>query len=110
MKRIQKKHFYDYSWKSNPNAVYVGRPSKWGNPFKVSEHGLKECLHLYTKWLAEQFLKNPDFLTPLRGKDLVCFCPLDQPCHADILLKVANEVAEDSKPYLSNVGEEERDE
>ena len=34
--------------------------------------------------------ENPDFLKPLVGKDLVCFCSLDQPCHADILLELAN--------------------
>ena len=88
MKRLRKKNLYDYSWKSNPNAVYVGRPSRWGNPFKVSEYGLEKCLELYTEWLAKKFLDNPEFLEPLRGKDLVCFCKLDQPCHADIIIEI----------------------
>lgn len=96
-KRIQKKNFYDYEWKKNPNAVYVGRPSKWGNPFKVSEHGLDKALFLYNMWLGHQLSKNPDFLEPLRGKDLVCFCPLDQRCHADLLLLHANQPKEDSE-------------
>ena len=87
MKRMQKKNFTDYSWKSNPNAVYVGRPSPWGNPFKVKDYGLKECLKLYRKWLKEKLKENPDFLEPLRGKDLVCFCSLNQPCHADIIIE-----------------------
>ena len=93
-KRIRKRNFYDYSWKKNPNAVYVGRPTKWGNPFKVSEYGLDECLKLYSVWLVKQLYKNPKFLDPLRGKDLVCFCNLDEPCHADILLKVSNREVE----------------
>ncbi len=91
MKRIQKKNFYDYSWKSNPNAVYVGRPSKWGNPFKVSEHGLNKCLDLYAAWLGQQIRKDPTFLHPLKGKDLVCFCPLTQDCHADIIINLLGE-------------------
>lgn len=85
--RIQRKNFFDYSWKSNPNAVYVGRPSKWGNPFKVSEYGLEQCLKLYRNWLTQKLNENPNFLEPLRGKDLVCFCPLDKPCHIDIIIE-----------------------
>jgi len=87
---MRKKGYYDYSWQSNPNAVYVGRPSPWGNPFKVGEYTLEEALGLYRFWLNEMIQENPDFLKPLVGKDLVCFCSLDQPCHADILLELAN--------------------
>jgi len=86
-KRIQRKNFFDYSWKQNPNAVYVGRPSKWGNPFKVKEYGLEKCLELYEKWLKEKLAEDPQFLEPLRGKDLVCFCSLNRKCHADIIFK-----------------------
>jgi hypothetical protein len=32
------------------------------------------------------------YIEPLRGKDLACWCPLNQPCHADVLLRLANEV------------------
>jgi hypothetical protein len=89
--RIQKKNFYDYSWKVNSNAVYVGRPSIWGNPFKVGkkqgEYSLEEALFLYRKWLSEIIKEHPDFLTPLKGKDLVCFCKLDSPCHADVIIE-----------------------
>lgn len=92
MKRIQKKNFYDYSWKSNPNAVYVGRPTKWGNPFKVSEYGLEECLEKYRKWLDEKLMNDPDFLKPLIGKDLVCFCSLNQNCHANILIEYVQKI------------------
>lgn len=87
MVRIQKKTFFDYEWKKNPNAVYVGRGKgcKWGNPFKASEYGLEGCLKKYREWLTQKLRADPLFLEPLRGKDLVCFCPLDQPCHADII-------------------------
>jgi len=92
MKRIQRKNFFDYSWRSNPNAVYIGRPSKWGNPFKLSEYSLEKCLEMYKTWLDYRLLGEPDFLKPLIGKDLVCFCPLDKPCHADILIEKVKEI------------------
>lgn len=78
-----------------PNgAVYVGRAapglrkSPYANPFSVSTYGLAEPLRRYRLY-AEGF----DVVTlrqDLAGKDLACWCPLDQPCHADALLEVAN--------------------
>jgi len=91
--RIQKKNFYDYSWKSNPNAIQVCRPSKYGNPFKIVDYGLETCLQKYEEWLREHLTVDPEFLEPLRGKDLVCYCHLDKPCHADIILKLLSEVS-----------------
>lgn len=71
------------------DAVYVGRPSKWGNPFVVGKHGTRErVIEAYRLWLLRG---NPlrAQLTELEGKDLVCWCaPL--PCHADVLLELAN--------------------
>jgi len=87
MNRLQKKHFYDYEWKKNPNTIYVGRPSKWGNPFKIPPHSLEDSLWNYWNWITKQLHKDTRFLDPLRGKDLVCFCPLNQRCHADVLIK-----------------------
>jgi hypothetical protein len=74
-----------------PQAVYVGRPTKWGNPFVVGVHGKQgECVELYRKWLMEQPALIQQAREELRGKDLVCWCaPL--PCHADVLMKMANE-------------------
>ena len=94
MKRLQKKNYYDYSYLSNPNSVYVGRPTKWGNPFKEKDYGLKICLEKYHIWLIEQLKENPKFLDPLKGKDLVCFCKLNRPCHADIIIEFLNEEVE----------------
>ena len=69
--------------------VYIGRPSIWGNPFSVEEHGREECLQLYESYLRN----NPDLLSQLPtlvGKTLACWCyPL--PCHGDIIHKIMKE-------------------
>ena len=85
MKRIQRKRVK--GWRMQPNTVYVGRPSKWGNPYKVGELGIQTCLSKYRGWLNEQLFADPDFLEPLKNKDLACWCSLTQPCHVDILLE-----------------------
>lgn len=68
-----------------PEAVYVGRGTPWGNPFRIGIDGTrKQVLALYEK----EILSRLD-VSQLRGKDLVCFCsPLA--CHGDLLLKKAN--------------------
>jgi len=77
-------------WRMPPNTVKVTRPGRYGNPFVVGRDGTaEECI---AKFKAEM----PDFAkeayrNELRGKNLACFCPLDRPCHGDILLKIANE-------------------
>ena len=74
-----------------PDAIYVGRPSKWGNPYVVGKDGTREeVIQKYRNYLLER-LKTGTKLSigELCGKDLVCWCsPL--PCHADILLELAN--------------------
>lgn len=74
------------------NAVYVGRPTKWGNPFIVGRFGTaQECVERYARGLNENGgLVSCGGLHELRGKNLVCWCSLDQPCHADVLLELAN--------------------
>ncbi len=69
-----------------PDAIYVGRPSKWGNPYKVGRDGERaEVIALYRHYLLRSELD----VNELRGKDLVCWCsPLS--CHADVLLEEAN--------------------
>jgi len=79
------------------DAVYVGRPTKWGNPWSHSALSAARY-HVPTRADAvagfkHSFLANPELMDAarkeLRGKDLVCWCaPL--PCHADILLEFAN--------------------
>lgn len=78
-----------------PNTVYVGRPSRWGNPNAILDDlpGSNQSteyramnLKLYHEWLDAELRKNPQFLDPLRGHDLACWCPHELPCHADILI------------------------
>ena len=84
--RIQRKR--SAGWKMPPNAIYVGRPTIWGNPYKVDVNGsLEEVIAKYRVWLEEKLKVNPHFFDPLKGKDLACWCPLDKPCHADVLLE-----------------------
>lgn len=73
-----------------PDAVYVGRPSAAGNPFRIGIDGAREeVIEKYRPWIEEQVRKGLVDLSKLRGKDLVCWCaPLS--CHADILLEIAN--------------------
>lgn len=75
-------------------AVYVGRPTKWGNRYVVGKHGTQdECVALHKAWLEQVFGRDPDALrrlqAELRGKDLVCWCA-PKACHADTLLHYAN--------------------
>ena len=72
--------------------MIVARPTKWGNPFPISETVSREkAVAAFEKHLARMPARKRDaLLAPLRGKDLGCWCPLDVPCHADVLLKWAN--------------------
>lgn len=93
-KRIQRKR--TKGWRMPTGAVYVGRPTKWGNPFKIgAPHPVfgapmdaEDARDLYELSLPDDLL---DQLDELKGKDLCCWCRLDQPCHADVLLRLANE-------------------
>mgnify|MGYP000247614952 CR=1 FL=1 len=97
-KRIQM-HRRKGGWrKDNPDAVIVARPTKWGNPWAVADGTVfdrQEAVDEFKMW-AEDCLDPRvtgslfDGLHELRGKDLACWCPLDQPCHADVLLAIAN--------------------
>jgi Domain of unknown function (DUF4326) len=101
-------------------VVYVGRPTWFGNPFTPKQFydagysgntatAISACVQAYREWLTgEPFSlhwREPNHflgwlaacredrvkrLPELRGKDLACYCPLDQPCHADVLLELAN--------------------
>ena len=71
------------------DAVYIGRPGKWGNPARIGSGIPRDlAIELYKEYLN----RSPKLLVDireLRGKDLVCWCsPL--PCHGDILLRLAN--------------------
>ena len=85
------------------NTIYVGRPTKWGNPYRVGTQmvelqGLNPGHPLppmdaakAVEWYRIMLSFRDDIdITELRGKNLACWCPLDAPCHADVLLAVAN--------------------
>lgn len=63
----------------------------YGNPFSAAEHGAEEAVRLYRGWLdLDRYMRDHIVPLNLRGRDLACWCPLGQPCHADVLLEVAN--------------------
>lgn len=100
-------------WRAeNPDAVIVDRRTPYGNPFpvggfvywcieggpvKVSIPDRATAVQMFRRWVSRPGRRSdymgidepPDF-APLRGLDLACWCPLDQPCHADVLLEIAN--------------------
>lgn len=75
-----------------PFDVYIGRPSKWGNPFVVGKDGTRaEVIEKYRTWLMRNQLLMSS-LQELRGKVLGCWCkPLL--CHGDILVELADTLA-----------------
>ena len=75
-------------WKMPTNAVYVGRPTRYGNPYSLDDYDRTTAIDMYAKWIDEQLEKDPSFLDALLGKDLACWCRMDQPCHADVLIKM----------------------
>ena len=71
-------------------AVYVGRPSKWGNPFEIGKDGTREeVITKYKLWLFENYDLLSD-IDELKGKDLSCWCS-PKLCHANVLMQLANE-------------------
>ena len=105
-------------WRMPENTVFVGRPTKWGNPYRVVEvdllgqypygwrvtgetaygfqgyvyaHKVDATLRAVGLFRREVNRQSwADRISELAGKNLACWCPLDQPCHADVLLAMAN--------------------
>ena len=77
-------------WRMPPNTVSVARPGKWGNPYRVGPE--QTAASAVEAFRVLHVGKLP--VAELRGKNLACFCPLDQPCHADVLLELANQPAQ----------------
>ena len=98
-------------WRMPENTLKVDRSTRWGNPFTPDgywdagysgsrEVALKHCVEAFKAWVSggwhwaftDSFLiKNPrPDVTPLRGKNLACWCKPGEPCHADVLLSLAN--------------------
>lgn len=84
-------------WRMPDNTVKVDRTTKWGNPMRVAgpRTTAKQVVDAFRRALAENNATcildfDPRDIRQLRGKNLACWCPLDQPCHADVLLELAN--------------------
>lgn len=76
--------------KKAPYDVYIGRPSKWGNPFAIGWDGERdEVISKYREWIKTQpnLLKD---IEQLKGKRLGCFCK-PKACHGDVLVELAND-------------------
>lgn len=91
--RIQRKR--TRGWVLPPNTVYVGRPSRWGNPYVVTKFSgtHAEAVELFGMQIRHGsgiWESMRQDLSILRGKNLACWCALSQPCHADVLLELAN--------------------
>jgi hypothetical protein len=86
-KRIRRRR--SKGWRMPEGAIYVGRGSRWGNPYRVGT-----CLVPDAQAAVDVFRANLPIaianLSVLRGRDLACWCPIGQPCHADVLLEIAN--------------------
>ncbi len=83
-----------------PNTVKVDRTTRWGNPFTAQDCGsIEAAVAQHGRWLRGE-AAAPDARSPpapdairaaLRGRHLACWCALDGPCHADLLLAIAND-------------------
>lgn len=74
------------------HVVVVTRPTKWGNPYPLSLGRAEVVRRFRDDLLAGRLdVTVDDVRRELRGHDLACYCPLDEPCHADVLLEVAND-------------------
>lgn len=82
--RIQRKR--TKGWRMPPNTVNVTRPGKWGNPWTFENSG---NVHPAVRFACETVYFWD--ISPLRGKNLACYCKIGEPCHADVLLELANE-------------------
>ncbi|WP_048770870.1 DUF4326 domain-containing protein [Rhodococcus ruber] len=100
--RIQRRR--TKGWRMPDGAVYVGRPSKWANPYRVGSMmyltGKKAGQKIDAEGVVQMYrhtvtgehnaAARETIRQELAGKDLACWCPLGQPCHADVLLEIAN--------------------
>ncbi len=97
--RIQRQRTLE--WKIPPNTVYVGRPTKWGNPYRVGSPDpmlignvmtAKDAVRMYEWYMEANPVLRAEAIVELRGKNLACWCKPGEPCHADVLFLLANTV------------------
>jgi hypothetical protein len=75
-------------WTKPPGVAWVGRPSRWGNPYDWREQGRAEAVALFRQYLAARPELVEDARRELAGKDLACRCPIGEPCHAEVWIEV----------------------
>lgn len=104
-------------WRKPDGAVVVARPTRWGNPFRAQDYPARsgptsgcdapvyapmaerrrwavtdfEAMVLYGVG-RDRYPSDAEIREHLAGRDLACWCPLDGPCHADTLIKIANTI------------------
>ena len=94
-RRVQRKMMR--GWRLPAGTVYVGRGSKWGNPYPFDHQrylGKAWAVEAYGQWLTSTLKGTTllrEHLHELKGKNLACWCKPGDPCHADVLLWLANE-------------------
>lgn len=72
------------------DAVYIGRPSRFGNPFQIGRDGTRdEVIAKYREYIMARPTLQEAARSELRGKELVCWCA-PEACHGDVLLEIAN--------------------
>jgi hypothetical protein len=90
-------------WRMPPNTVKVDRSTRWGNPLRAApDYPPAKAVADYERWLngaaPAHFTALPappshaQIRQHLAGQNLACWCPPGQPCHADVLLKIANSI------------------
>ena len=90
-------------WRKPAGAVVVARPSRWGNPFRFDPSGrtpgsvadraaavARFRSMMESDYDVSEYPSRAEIRAELAGRDLACWCPLDGPCHADVLLEIAN--------------------
>lgn len=84
-------------WRLPPGAVSVAYPSKFQNPYRPKQHTYEAHLQAREQYRDQHLAEHPELMeaapSELRGKILGCYCALDLPCHADVLLEIANNAA-----------------
>jgi hypothetical protein len=102
--RVQRKR--TKGWRMPENTVYVGRGSKWGNPYRVIDGQRGPAVAAFETMLMRAPMNEAGQIIyqtireELAGKNLACWCPLEyfdgskSPCHADVLLEIANQAGQ----------------
>jgi len=104
-------------WRMPENTVFVGRPTKWGNPYRLGQsangwfvygedgerigdfqkdkvYAASIAVQLYREMIERILASDPHALDELANKKIACWCPIGQPCHRDVLIELSNQPKE----------------